>query len=77
MKIVIGIVILKTVLFMWLCNMFRWPWIDGHDVYKREVEIIFIKQNKGVVKCATPGSHLACLCCCTGPAFFFFVGFLV
>jgi hypothetical protein len=35
MKIVIGTVIFKTVSFTLVHNMFRWPWIDGHDMNKK------------------------------------------
>jgi hypothetical protein len=42
MKTVIGVVILKTVLFMLLHIIFRWLQIHGHDMNKRAVEIIFI-----------------------------------
>jgi hypothetical protein len=45
MKTATAIIILKTVLFILLHNMFRLMPINGHDMSKGAVKIIFIKKK--------------------------------
>jgi hypothetical protein len=70
MKIIIGFVTLKTVLFTLLHKTFRLPPINDHDVNKRAAEIIVIYQKltKGVAKCVISRLLLVPLFL-AGPAF--------
>jgi hypothetical protein len=61
LKIITGVVVLKTVAFT---SLYGWLSIGNQDMNVTNFYLAKKKKTK-LVKCASLGSYLVCLCCCT------------